>query len=156
MTAEHMLRAWGSMEDVSEEPISDRARRWAETMVGYEGSSDDVTVAHRNSSAALGHVDAQADSGGSALRQREEQLDTLLVPGATGVTAQDIGLLKKSRMSSAPALSAIEIESCTPAPFAGWLERRRSSSSPMTTCARAYPRPGSRAGRHRYRTTARA
>lgn len=78
-----MLRAWGSMEDVSEEPISDRARRWAETMVGYEGSSDDVTVAHRNSSAALGHVDAQADSGGSALRQREEQLDTLLVPGAT-------------------------------------------------------------------------
>src|ERR1700722_6920856 len=71
------------MEDVSNDPISERSRRWAETMGGYEGSLDDLTVAHRNSSATVGHPVPDRGSKDTPLRQREEQLETLLVPGAT-------------------------------------------------------------------------
>ncbi len=78
-----MLRGRGKMEDVSIGPISERSRRWAETMSGYEGSRDDLTLAHRNSSATVGHVAADHATHDTPLRQREEQLETLLVPGAT-------------------------------------------------------------------------
>jgi dGTPase len=78
-----MLGVRGSMEGVSDEPISERSRRWAETMGGYQGSSDDLTVAHRNSSATIGHSADKGNAPGTSLRQREEQLETLLVPGAT-------------------------------------------------------------------------
>jgi dGTPase len=71
------------MDDVSTDPISERSRRWAETMGGYEGSRDDVTVAHRNSSASVGKSVHDRGSRETPLRQREEQLETLLVPGAT-------------------------------------------------------------------------
>src|ERR1700728_3546768 len=78
-----MLRGRGTMGDVSNDPISERSRRWAETMGGYEGSSDDVTVAHRDSSATLDHVVIGHGTMDTPLRQREEQLETLLVSGAT-------------------------------------------------------------------------
>ena len=41
------------MENVTDPPISERSRRWAATMEGYEGAADDVTVAHRDSWASL-------------------------------------------------------------------------------------------------------
>jgi dGTPase len=71
------------MRDVSDEPISDRARRWAATMGGYEGVKDDVTVAHQDSNASIGpFVEGQPSLAGP-LRQREELLDVLMTPGAT-------------------------------------------------------------------------
>jgi dGTPase len=71
------------MRDVSDEPISERARRWAATMGGYEGASDDVTVAHEDSKTAIAVlVDGQPSLAGS-LHQREELLDALMATGAT-------------------------------------------------------------------------
>jgi dGTPase len=51
-------------------------------MEGYEGSADDVTVAHRDSRAS---IDLSSDRAGVAgtLREREEQIDALLAGGAT-------------------------------------------------------------------------
>src|ERR1700684_689908 len=71
------------MEDVSEEPISERARRWAATMGGYEGAHDAVTVAHHDSTSGVGPLVAGQALLAGPLRQREEQLDALMVPGAT-------------------------------------------------------------------------
>ena len=71
------------MKHVSVEPISERARRWAATMVGYEGAHDDVTVAHQDSRASIGPFADGGEPPTSPLRQREEQLDALLAPGAT-------------------------------------------------------------------------
>src|ERR1700677_4454358 len=71
------------MDYVSAEPISERARRWAATMGGYEGSSDDVTVAHRNSTATIGEAERGRPQLAGPLAAREEQLDALMVPGAT-------------------------------------------------------------------------
>ncbi|MCU1363528.1 MAG: dGTP triphosphohydrolase [Acidimicrobiaceae bacterium] len=71
------------MEDVSHDPVSERSRRWAETMGGYEVSSDDLTVAHRNSSATVGRLVADHATRDTPLREREEQLETLLVANAT-------------------------------------------------------------------------
>jgi len=65
------------------EPVSERSRRWAATMGGYAGSSDNVTVAHQNSSATVGPFLTDHGVPGGALRQREAQLETLLAPGAT-------------------------------------------------------------------------
>jgi dGTPase len=67
------------MENETDPPISERSRRWAATMEGYEGAADDVTVAHRDSSAA---IDVSSRLPGS-LADREEQLDALLAIGAT-------------------------------------------------------------------------
>jgi dGTPase len=69
------------MENVTEPPISERSRRWAATMEGYEGSADDVTVAHRDSSASI-DVAAGGSTPGS-LAERERQLDATLAVGAT-------------------------------------------------------------------------
>jgi dGTPase len=52
-------------------------------MGGYQGSSDNVTVAHENSSATVEPFLTDAGTPGGALRQREKQLETLLAPGAT-------------------------------------------------------------------------
>ena len=76
-----MLRRWGMMKDVTNESISDRSRRWAATMEGFDGADGDVTVAHRDSVAAIEPTGPQWISG--TLRQREDRLDALLAPGAT-------------------------------------------------------------------------
>ncbi len=69
------------MENVSEPPVSERSRRWAATMEGYEGAADDVTVAHRDSSAA---IDVSATSHTPRSRaEREERLDATFATGAT-------------------------------------------------------------------------
>jgi dGTPase len=52
-------------------------------MEGYEGSSDDVTVAHRDSSATIGTPEPGRPTLAGPLAAREEQLDALMVPGAT-------------------------------------------------------------------------
>ncbi|HVB51827.1 MAG TPA: HD domain-containing protein [Acidimicrobiales bacterium] len=65
------------------EPISERSRRWAATMGGYEGAHDAVTVAHEDSRAGVGPLVAGAISLAGPLHHREEQLDALMVPGAT-------------------------------------------------------------------------
>jgi dGTPase len=70
------------MENETNEPISERSRRWAATMEGYEGSADDVTVAHKDSSASI-DVAPGPQSVAGTLREREEQLDVLLARGAT-------------------------------------------------------------------------
>ena len=71
------------MEDVSDVPISERSRRWAATMSGYEGAHDAVTVAHHDSRAGLGPLVAGEATLAGPLREREERLDALMVPGAT-------------------------------------------------------------------------
>ncbi len=68
------------MEDVTDPPISERSRRWAATMEGYEGAADDVTVAHRDSSAS---IDVAGGSTPGSLAEREKQLDATLAVGAT-------------------------------------------------------------------------
>jgi dGTPase len=70
------------MENVTEPPISERSRRWAATMEGYEGAADDVTVAHRDSSASIDVSDGSSMLPGS-LAEREAQLDVVLAIGAT-------------------------------------------------------------------------
>jgi dGTPase len=70
------------MENVTDPPISERSRRWAATMEGYEGAADDVTVAHRDSSATIDVTDGASALPGS-LAEREEQLDAVLAVGAT-------------------------------------------------------------------------
>lgn len=76
-----MLRAWGMMKGVSSEIASERNRRWAATMGGHEGGTDDVVVAHRDSRATVDIADSPAATG--MLAERETQLDQLLVIGAT-------------------------------------------------------------------------
>jgi len=78
-----MLRRWGMMRYVSSESETERNRRWAATMVGYEGSADDVTVAHVDSSATIDLASSPAVSVSGDLAQREHQLDGLLAAGAT-------------------------------------------------------------------------
>ena len=70
------------MENLTDPPISERSRRWAATMEGYEGAADDVTVAHRDSSATIDVADETSNTPGS-LAEREEQLDATLAKGAT-------------------------------------------------------------------------
>jgi len=52
-------------------------------MGGYEGVHDAVTVAHEDSRAGVGPPVPGAISLAGPLHQREEQLDVLMVPGAT-------------------------------------------------------------------------
>jgi dGTPase len=78
-----MLRRWGMIEDVSSDSASDRNRRWAATMEGYEGGADDVTVAHQDSTAAVATTDPTQVSTSGNLKEREARLDEFLVSGAT-------------------------------------------------------------------------
>jgi dGTPase len=71
------------MDAVNDVPVSERARRWAATMGGYEGASDDVTVAHRDSTATVDAANGAPSTFAGNLPEREEQLDALLAPGAT-------------------------------------------------------------------------
>jgi dGTPase len=70
------------MENVTDPPISERSRRWAATMEGYEGAADDVTVAHRDSSAAI-DVSDESSNVPRSLAERDAQLDAALALGAT-------------------------------------------------------------------------
>jgi dGTPase len=67
------------MMNVPNESVSERSRRWAATMVGYEGAAEDVTVAHSDSNATIDIVTGID----SSLAVREERLDKLLADGAT-------------------------------------------------------------------------
>lgn len=78
-----MLRRWGMMKDVSSESVSDRNRRWAATMEGYEGGSDDVTVAHQDSHATIRVTSSESPQLARSLAEREEQMDLFLASGAT-------------------------------------------------------------------------
>ena len=78
-----MLRRWGMIDFVSSESISDRNRRWAATMEGYEGGADDVTVAHQDSKATINVEGVTSATITGTLREREAQLDAQLVNGAT-------------------------------------------------------------------------
>jgi dGTPase len=69
------------MRDVTE-PVSERSRRWAATMGGYEASAD-VTVAHRDSSATVGDLTPDVPALAGPLTRREDLLDQLMAPGAT-------------------------------------------------------------------------
>jgi dGTPase len=71
------------MEDVSNEPVSERSLRWAATMSGYEGTPDDVVIAHEDSTASVEPTTSTSASVEGTLAARERQLDELLVPGAT-------------------------------------------------------------------------
>ncbi len=70
------------IESVTNEPISERSRRWAATMEGYEGAADDVTVAHENSHATI-EVALGSRAVTGSLSEREAQLDDFLAGGAT-------------------------------------------------------------------------
>ena len=72
----------GHTYSVGHDDITERSRRWAATMEGYDGAGDDVTVAHRDSVARIGRPGIDGVSGVSR-DEREERLDTLLAPGAT-------------------------------------------------------------------------
>ena len=52
-------------------------------MEGYEGSADDVTVAHQDSSATVEPAGARSATVANSLRAREAQLDQMLAVGAT-------------------------------------------------------------------------
>ncbi|HEY1761016.1 MAG TPA: HD domain-containing protein [Acidimicrobiales bacterium] len=64
------------------EPVSERARRWAATMGGYEASAE-VTVAHRDSGATVGDIPPDTPALAGPLTRREDLLDQLMAPGAT-------------------------------------------------------------------------
>jgi len=70
------------MKGVSSEIASERNRRWAATMEGHEGGTDDVVVAHRDSNATV-DVAHSPYAIAATLAEREGQLDELLVIGAT-------------------------------------------------------------------------
>ncbi len=70
------------MKGVSSEIASERNRRWAATMEGHEGGTDDVVVAHRDSSATV-DVARPPSAIAATLAEREGQLDALRVRGAT-------------------------------------------------------------------------
>jgi len=77
-----MLGLWGTMRTVTD-PLSERSRRWAATMEGFEGADDDVTVAHRDSTATLGRVTSDGRDVAATRQAREELLDERLAVGAT-------------------------------------------------------------------------
>jgi dGTPase len=62
---------------------SERSRRWAASMEGYDGGADDVTVAHRDSRASV-VIDGPGASAVAGTRvEREGLLDAHLATGAT-------------------------------------------------------------------------
>ena len=71
------------MRSVSNETESERNRRWAATMEGYEGGADDVTVAHLDSSAQIDLGASPRVAVAGTLSEREDQLDATLAHGAT-------------------------------------------------------------------------
>ncbi len=77
-----MLRLWATMEDVTP-PDSERSRRWAATMEGYDGGADDVTVAHRDSHASVAVSEPDRSGVAGTRLEREELADAHLAAGAT-------------------------------------------------------------------------
>src|SRR5487761_2623660 len=77
-----MLGPWGTMGTVNE-PATERARRWAATMEGYEGGADAVTVAHLDSRATIVSSRPAGRAVAATREAREEDLDARLCGGAT-------------------------------------------------------------------------
>jgi len=67
---------------VGNEYITERNRRWAATMEGYDGDGNAVTVAHKDSTARIG-TENEGISVDVSRAAREDRLDALLAPGAT-------------------------------------------------------------------------
>ena len=63
--------------------MSERSLRWAATMSGYEGASDDVVIAHEDSSAHIEPAVVTETPVEGTLARRESQLEELLAAGAT-------------------------------------------------------------------------
>ena len=72
----------GQTYGVGNEQITERNRRWAATMEGYDGDGAAVTVAHKDSTAKIGLAEAGVLLDVSR-EAREDRLDALLAPGAT-------------------------------------------------------------------------
>ncbi len=90
-------------------------------MGGYEGASDDLTVAHRNSSATHGSLVARSRLRRTLLcASAKSNSRRSWCPAPPEVRVRDIERSKKSPMSFARALSATATASCTPARFAAW------------------------------------
>ncbi|MGH9019958.1 MAG: HD domain-containing protein [Acidimicrobiales bacterium] len=66
-----------------DEPTSERARRWAATMDGFDGAGSDVTVAHRDSSALVGATTASGSPVAATREAREELAEASLAAEAT-------------------------------------------------------------------------
>ena len=62
---------------------SERNRAWAATMEGFEGSADDITVAHRDSAAAIAPTTQTGDPFEGARQIREDRLRERLAEGST-------------------------------------------------------------------------
>ena len=78
-----MLRLWGMMKDVSAELASERSRRWAATMAGHDGASNDVVVAHQDSRAKISLASPSGSAVALSRLEREDELDRQLAHGAT-------------------------------------------------------------------------
>jgi dGTPase len=78
-----MLGLWGMMEDVSSEPVSERTKRWAATMGGFEAHAGDVTLAHEDSSASVDVTSIQSGEVAGTRLEREETMVAAMAKGAT-------------------------------------------------------------------------
>jgi dGTPase len=71
------------MEDVSSEPVSERTKRWAATMGGFEANAGDVTLAHEDSSASVDVTSIQSGEVAGTRLEREETMVAAMAKGAT-------------------------------------------------------------------------
>jgi dGTPase len=71
------------MEDVSSEPVSERTKRWAATMGGFEAHAGDVTLAHEDSSASVDVTSIQSGEVAGTRLEREETMVAAMAKGAT-------------------------------------------------------------------------
>ena len=78
-----MLEPCSKIGGVTNERESERNRAWAATMEGFEGSADEITVAHRDSSATIAPTTPSGNLFEGGRRIREERLQERLAEGAT-------------------------------------------------------------------------
>jgi dGTPase len=71
------------MKVVSAQSPTERNRRWAATMEGYDGGPGDVTVAHQDSTAVIAPYGPLGSPVEGVRARREAQLDHTLAVGAT-------------------------------------------------------------------------
>ena len=95
-----MLRSWGTMRDVSIEPVSERSRQWAATMSGFANGDVEVTLAHHDSHALVGVGETVEPEPRGARARREAQLDSWWAPGAT----RGVGAGRRERAEEPDAL----------------------------------------------------
>jgi len=84
------------MENVTDPPISERSRRWAATMEGYEGAADDVTVAHRDSWASLDVSESASKTPGTS-RNVKNSSTPRSPPARPGATERGTEPAKRNR-----------------------------------------------------------